>query len=403
MRILVAAMLALTALAGCADVDPPADDTPDGPTTEETGYRPHVIVGVPDSGINPYHELYFRANLSMHPSAYIEDFPTDIPALNLTVDPTLDLSWEERFEADQDLWQEIGPGDVFWIPQTVFVAVVCESGFDSDAEICILDDSNMHGTGTTSSIITENPDALIAFKEGGSSVEPIIEAGIPVDIFSVSWGYIAPIPVAVEGVLSNSYSPIYVLAAGNDPRSILLDSWPGDTRAIAVGGAYSQDNTQESLAGNQADVVSYFCRPTAQTQSLDEMRESYCGTSFATPTVAGALSKVVLAIREQSGYNGTIQDGMVDPVAGVSIADLRAALNRTASYDPEAQYENTGFPAAVPLNPAAPWVQWGWGFYDGLVANATVAHFLSEPAPEKPMEAQLYMEAVYEARQTVHG
>ena len=34
----------------------------------------------------------------------------------------------------------------------------------------------------------EDPDALIAFKEGGSGIAMFQEAGIPVDMFSVIWG-----------------------------------------------------------------------------------------------------------------------------------------------------------------------------------------------------------------------
>lgn len=401
MRIWTAFLLVAVSLSGCASVD-----SVDEPVTSEApeaspDYVPHVIVGVPDSGINPYHELYFRENLTSHPCSYIQDFPCDIPALNLTVGGN--MSWEERFEADKDLWTAIQPGDVYWIPQTVFVGVVCESPYSpAGGEICILDDSHMHGTGTTSSVITENPDALIVFKEGQSGIEPILETGIPVDVFSVSWGTIAPIPVGNE-VFARTYSPIYVLAAGNDPRSVLLDSWAGSTRAITVGGAYP-DNTQEPMAGQQGDVVSYYCRPTAQTQSIDEMRASYCGTSFATPTTAGAISKVILAIRESSGYTGTTEDGMVDPLADVSVQDLKDAVFRTASYNPEDQYPaDPAFGAGIPVNPVAPWVQWNWGFYDGLVAEATIEHFLGQEQPEKPMEAQLYMEALYTARETLHG
>lgn len=129
--------------------------------------------------------------------------------------------------------------------------------------------------------------------------------------------------------------------------------------------------------------------------------EEVCGTSFATPTVAGALSKVILGLREVSGYTGGIQDNYVDPVLGVSVHDLRGAMNRTASYEPEGQYpSHTG----IPVNPVAPWVQWGWGFYDGLVANATLAHLLgTQEAPEKPDEAQLYMETVHTARSLYYG
>ena len=397
MRIFLLSCLLLASLAGCVDDDAstsetPADDVP-VPVPE-----PHVIVGVPDSGINPYHQLYYREDRVLHPSATIAGFPEDVQALNLTVGPAWNMTWEERFEKDRALWDAIEPDTAYWIPQTVFVAVMGEGPCDG---ICILDDTGMHGTGTTSSVITENPDALIAFKEGGSGIGPLLQAGIPIDISSVSWGYIVPIPVKAEGLLDNQLSPIYVKAAGNDPRPGHSDSWTGDPRVISVGGAYAE-GTEEALATKQPDIVSYYCRPTAQTNAVTEMRASYCGTSFAAPTAAGALSKVVLALREASGYTGTLDGDFVDPVLGVTVHDLREALNRTASYSPENQYPNER-DTAVPVNPVAPWLQWGWGFYDGLVANATIEHLLGEPQPAKPMEAQLYMEALYTGRELLHG
>lgn len=365
-------------------------------TVESVPFQPHVIVAIPDTGINPYHEMYRRPHLTEHPCTYIQDYPCDIPALNLTLDAG---TWTEAFEADRAKWESIRPGQWFWIPQTVFIGVTCEYAYEeADGDICILDDSHMHGTGTTSSVIMENPDALIVFKEGGSSIVPIMDRRLPVDIYSVSWGYIAPIPAVGQTIDEDA---IYVLSAGNDPRSTLVDGWAGDPRAFTVGGAYANGQSEEALAAKQPEVVSYFCRPTAQTRSLDEMRESYCGTSFAAPTVAGALSEVVLEVRRASGYLGGMVGPYVDPVQGITHGDIRDAMNRTASYDPEAQYSNSLI-TGIPLNPVAPWVQWGWGFYDGLVADATITHLLETPAPAKPDEAVLYMETVFLAKQATH-
>ncbi len=396
---LLAALLILGMIsAGCISDLPDLSDE-DEDTPADTGFAPHVIIGIPDTGINPYHEIYHRPNLTEHPSTYIEDFPEDTPALNLSVGGD---DFDALFEADKEIWENIEEDTWYWIPQTVFVAVYCESGQSADhrGDYCILDDGHMHGTGTTSSALMENEDALFAFKAGGPGIGPFRDGGIPVDIFSVSWGSIVPIPVD----LGNDNAPIYVLSAGNDPRPTAADAWAGDPRNIVVGGAYAEDNTQEALAGNQPDVVSYFCRPTADTQTATGMRDSYCGTSFSGPTVAGALSKVVYAVRESTGYTGSgIQDGYVDPLANFTVEDLREALERTASYDPEPKYPNTS-DRGLPLNPAAPWMQWSWGFYDGDIANVTIDHVLGiEEAPEKPMEAQLWMDGVRTVKETLHG
>lgn len=374
-------------------------------------FEPRVVVGVPDTGVNVYHEIYFRPERTQEPCTYLEGFPCGLPALELSVGGD---DWQSMFEADLDVWESIEPGTWYWIPQTVFVAVYCEDG-QTEAQggaYCILDDGNMHGTGTTSSVLMENPEALIAFKSGGSSIWPFEQGHIPVDVFSVSWGSVAPIPMPFA---PGPTAPIYVVPSGNHPRSTIVDRWSGNPNNIAVGGGYAADGTEELFAGKHADVVSYFCRPTADTMTVSGYRESFCGTSFATPTVAGALSKVILGLRKSSGYTGGLTaEGSVDPGSGVSISALREALNRTASYDPDPQYDNKGdyvlgqplgqpLPSGVPVVQEAPWLQWGWGFYDGTVANATLEHLLGEVAPPKPPEAKLWMDSVYRARSLMYG
>lgn len=393
------------------DPPPPDSPNPDGPTEPTPPRppltpRPHVVVGVPDTGINPYHEVFYRPNLTVHPCTYIPEYPCDVPALELTLDAP---SFEEAFERDGEKWEAIEPGDVFWIPQTVFVAVICEEPFEDDdptaprlGDICILDDSADHGTATTSSVVTENREALIAFKEGLADIQPFYDAGIPVDIFSVSWANVVPFPTPTDVFCPNfQTAPVYVLGAGNDPRSTVIDCWTGHPNSIAVGGAFAEGNGDHPLPANQPDVVSYFCRPTAKTKALDGWDTTKCGTSLAAPTVAGGLSKAVLALRRDSGYTGSLHDGFVDPVAGVTVADLREALNRTASYDPEAKYPNG---PGTPRVDEAPWLQWGWGFYDGWVSEATIDDLLGiQEAAPKPPEAVLHMETVYMVRQTVYG
>lgn len=376
-------------------------------TIEQVPFEPHVIVAVSDSGVNPYHEVYYRPERTEHPCTYIEGFPCSIPALPLSVGGT---SWQKSFAADKALWDAIKPGATYWIPRTAFVAVHCGEVYDQPAPgivgtTCILDENEPHGTGTTSSVLMENPDALLAFSEG---LRPFYsqwaQAGIPIDILSMSVGNTVPAPAFVScGEEPGLPRPaLYVHAAGNEPgTTTLADCWASNPYLIQVGGASASPRGQEPLAYKEPDVVSYYCRPTALTRSTDG-GDSMCGTSFAAPTVAGALSKVVLGLRRHSGYTGGTVGGMVDPILGVSAIDVRNALNRTASYEPKAQYQDACGLACVPLNGAAPWTQWGWGFYDGTVAQATLKHLLGQQQPQKPAEAILYQETIHKARLAGH-
>lgn len=372
-----------------------------GGVPTRSSYRPHVVVGISDEGINPYHEQFYRPNRAEHPCTYIRNFPCDVEPLNLSVGMD---NYTRARRADGEVWDSVEPDAWYWIPKTPFVAVSCRY----EVWGCLLQGS--HGVGTTSSILTENPNASLAFRQAGGSpdYEALHASGVPIDVFSVSWGYVVPIPApgGTWDEVDEAWTPIYVKAAGNDPRSVVMSSWTGDPAVIAVGGAYAEDRSEAVLATKQPDVVSYFGRPTARDESTAFWTTRY-GTSFAAPTVAGALSRVILELRRHSGYLGSIQHGSVDPRLGVSVEDLRDALNRTASYDPTPRYHTTSFlPAdagSVPLNSEAPWLQWGWGFYDGWVANATIDHLLgAEIAEPKPEEARMYIEAIYEARKTLY-
>lgn len=387
-------------------IDPgsPPNPVPSTASVAADSLVPHVLVAVPDTGVNVYHRVFFRPDLTEHPCTYIRDFPCSVQRLDLTVGGD---DWSTAFETDRQAWANLRPGEWYWIPRTVFVAVSCElpTGAVStpEATVCILDEVDDHGTGTAGSVAMESPGALLAFKAGRSGTEAFFEKGLPIDVVSVSWADTVPLPLARLESLADSQraTPLYVIAAGNDPRSVVADYYAGHPGVISVGGAYTHGQGEEVLAGKQPDVVSSYCRPAPATRSIDAF-EIRCGTSFATPTVAGALANVVLGLRLASGYDGGMIGGVVDALAGVHAVDVRNAMNRTASYAPRPQDADTAA-TSLPLNPAAPWLQWGWGFFNAEVAESTLAHLLGAPVPDKPVEARLYMETVYGMRTALYG
>lgn len=396
---------------------PPPSDAPDNNIVVLSLFEPHVVVAVPDSGINPYHEIFRRPNRTMHPCKYIEDYPCDVPALRLSIGRH--DSYRKAVLADLEVWQDVKPGDWYWIPGTSIIAIGCDSArtgashTDGVAEgLCGLDENDDHGTGIASSILMENPDALLVVYESHAQGHTgLDESGIPIDIYSHSNGFNGPSPyVGPLGPMLEPFNGIYVRAAGNQPDTTFDKYTRARPDVIAVGGAFPADRTVPALTTKTMDVASYFSRPGASSSSLTAYREDFEGTSLAAPTVAGALSKVILGVRQASGYTGSIEDGMIDPVLGISYADLRDAMNATADYHAEAKYPNTwqtsgnyfGYP--VPIVEEAPWLQLGWGIYDGNVADTTLSVLLDQAeAPEKPDEARAYQEAQYELRQALYG
>lgn len=455
MRLAVAivALLFISAMAGCIkeaperyeedqqppDVEPPPRPTADAeppappvtepprpplPPEEPPGNKsaklpllePHVVVAVPDSGINPYHEIFRRPNRTMHPCKYIEDYPCDVPALRLSVGRH--DSYRKAVLADLELWQDVKPGNWYWIPGTSIIGIGCDlartgaSHTDGVPEgLCGLDENDDHGTGIASSILMENPDALlVVYETHAQGHRGLDAAGLPIDVYSHSNGFNGPSPyVGPLGPMLEPFNAIYVRAAGNQPDTTFDKYTRARADVIAVGGVFPADRTVPALTTKTMDVASYFSRPGASSSSLTAYREDFEGTSLAAPTVAGALSKVILGVRQASGYTGSIEDGTIDPILGLSFAGLRDAMNATADYHAEAKYPNTwqtsgnyfGYP--VPIVEEAPWLQLGWGIYDGNTADATLAVLLGQmSAPEKPDAARAYQEVQYELRRTLY-
>ena len=374
-------------------------------------FGPHVIIGIPDTGINPYHEMFYRPELTEHPCTYLRDFPCTVKELRLTVGQ---VTYAQALARDRQAWEGVERGTWYWIPQTAFVAVYCqeEDPYDLLGEVCILDEGPGawagHGTGTTSIAIAQNPDAYLAFHEGPDTA-PFLDAGIPVDLFSFSWagGLEYTTTAGVRECEEARWAPFLFKAAGNDGRAVPLDCQTGGTHVVAVGGGYSSPRAHDRSSGNMAEFENHMRPPYAERDSTTELdpHGTWGGTSFATPAVAGAASKAILDLRRSSGYDGSLtSDGFVDPILGISLFDLRDAMNRTASYAPVPRFDYQDPEETVPLNPLMPWMQWGWGFYDVEAANATVAELLgTEKAPEKPAAATAYMESLMAVRERLYG
>ncbi len=114
---------------------------------------PHIVVALFDTGINPYHEIYRRPNMNIHPSRVIDGFPEDAIALNLT----FTNSYQENLKRDQKIWSNLSKEVLYWIPGTN-IFTISFGRWNKSHPYCL--DMIGHGTGTSSVILQENPDAL---------------------------------------------------------------------------------------------------------------------------------------------------------------------------------------------------------------------------------------------------
>lgn len=388
-----------------------------------TASRPTVVVALADSGVNPYHQAFYRPQNTQHPCTWVKGF-TDcsIPALNLSIGTHRDFASAVR--ADRAVWASVRPHQWYWIPKTNIIGAVCDvvhggdktsGALGSVPEACILDEA-AHGTATASAVLSEAPDALLLIHEGTSTGHDMPTAPLVPDIQSHSWGsaYVAPIPFQVTRPVVADPCPVgnarpetlVFLGAGNDaPTPTLLDCQRARPEIQVVGGGYPGYFEPDSWT--VFDFASWYCRPTAWHASIDEQRKE-CGTSLSTPTAAGAAAAALLRIRQHDGYSGRSTAARVS--TSVTRTAFVDALRNAASYEPKAKFpvpcldptaacfdpQDAGF---APLPKDAPYAFWGYGWLDSTVSDTVVSCALSRRCPTKSAEATSYNEQRQQARE----
>ena len=391
MKALLVAVVAATVASGAA-IPAAADDH----------IRPQVVVAVADTGVNPYHEVYYRPQNTDHPCTWVTGFDDcNIPALNLSIGTY--ASYEEAVAADAEVWAAIEPHEWYWIPKTNIIGAVCDGTAPALAVtgLCILDEDG-HGTGTTSSVLSEAPDALLLVHEGNGGASDLETAPVAPDIQSHSWATSVPVPLhAAEPVIPGesaicddgafSDETIFFIAAGNEaPMPAIADCYRVNNRVQIVGGAYP--GYVDGSSYSTYDFASWYCRPAASSDSVTGTDPAHCGTSFAAPTVAGTAAAALLEIRRHENYTERSTATMVSTT--VSRDAFIGALRNGASYTPEAKFPNrpTGVRAlrAAPLPAAAPYLFWGYGWLDSTVTDRVVACALGGTCPVPSPESEAW-------------
>ena len=290
-----------------------------------------TVIGVADSGINPYH-LEFSAttypdpdvlaltdNFTRHPSEYIRGYPADAPAIPIS------LGEGYYPEADRSVWSSLELGTLYWIPGTKIIGAY-DAGDGSAVNAApdatrILDDDG-HGTGS-SSVSTGNrygycPTCLLMFVE---SLDESINAQYPwVDIASHSFGTVGGVPVglvfgadqATKAAAERGQTVLF--AAGNGvgnafdvPQVTYGSQNTGNDWTITVG-AIRRDNNRAIVGDGVPVEISAWGDgnlPSAcRTGTVGQC--AFGGTSAATPYTAGIFGTVLTRVRQAIG----------DPTAG---------------------------------------------------------------------------------------
>lgn len=348
--------------------------------------RASVVVAVVDSGINPYH-ADFAASPRLPPAG----FPGAIP-----LPLTLGRAYADAAKSDEALWKSVQTEVLYTIPGTRILGAITmgELGTSTEPSSSLILDDVGHGTGTSSAVARNSPNADIVLVQVGSGS---LDRGIAwaaaqpwIDVVSVSWGVIGNVPIGLLGDpvvdaldAAAASGKLVVVSAGNEPTPAAFGH-SGSPRTISVGGSSREGKGETATASKGVDVVSDFSPVVAVHDDATKSREMY-GTSFAAPTVSGALAEAWWIARD-SGLD-------VDAQA------LREAMNAIAVYWQPADYTPNLDEAPV----VAPCAQQGWGYVDGTMAEAIASVATGATAAASKPEAAACMGALQTLRTTLRG
>ncbi len=396
--------------------------------------KPHVVVALVDSGITPYHEVFLRSDMKLHPSMYIEGYPEKSIALNLTLG-------NFNLDVDNHLWKNLTEKTLYWFPGTNIIAAISFSKVyhtifpyslqpwdtDEEGQYYILDidappGGVTHGTSTSSTVVKNNPDALIVMVQADPKTLPNALEWIAnqtwIDVVSLSWGMLlgqplqewANVPELTREL--HDQGKVVVGAGGNDPIASIHGQISGPPWVISTtGGDWNGKGAITSLTG--FDFISNLSVYHADGWTYNSYRVDV-GTSLSTPIVSGIISKVILEARKELNYSGGIKNASLIEKGDKRITndDIRNAINQTArywnttEYDPElnsSQSDLWPYQISTPILPVAPFLQMGWGYIGTEIVNETVDILLGRKEWTPSLEKQLaepYMNAVYELRKT---
>jgi hypothetical protein len=337
-----------------------------------------VVVADLDSGINPYHSFYYSrpSSVTREVLAALGVKPENVVRLTRTGNFVADVA------ADAGFWARVKRGEKYHFLGTNIIA---SSLANTGPYLKPTTAKNPHGVGTSSSVLTANPDAIIYFIEandalGSAESHAAAFKNPAVDIVTTSYGVsfasgLLPAPEyrsfehSYEGVVERG--KLHFSSGGNGPGVTALRAGAGPWWAIGVSGIEEHNGDGDTLlSGVLPDFVADFTQTLPYCMDCETGTTSVSGTSFSTPQSAGLASRVLLQVRRNLRHVGGIKViGGVPVMAArssnrITNWEVRRALEDAAwipdslAYDPTLVTEGG---IGIPINPAAPWLQVAWG------------------------------------------
>ena len=417
-----------------------------------------VVIALVDTGINPYHQDFRAPEFVHHPSKFVEGYPKDSEAFNVSHGTADAKGYKAAREADELEWLTAEPKKLYWFPGTRIIGGISLGAgqtVEPWAERKILDDQG-HGTGVASvaagQYFGSNPNALIVAVE--SLGEPSLEWATSqkwIDIVSNSWGNRANLPLGDPSMTKTATDrgQTVVFSAGNgatntnsstvfppggpvedpckcktpDSDISMTDPWSGPSWLLTIG-AISPINGQAhwwhsypvdvSSFGSKWRAAGAFGVDIRPDEENVETRD-FGGTSCAAPITSGVLSQIILEAREILGdRTGGQRPDQVVAAGPKSRAPKEGPLadGKLTRLEAEELVQKTAFPtpaepqkilwdyAVRPTTPAY-YVHQGYGVVDrNSLALALKVLVGKEPMPDRP-DADAWIEATDRVRDVI--
>jgi hypothetical protein len=341
------------------------------------------VVGLVDTGINPYH-VDFRdgsAEAQLHPSTYLEGYPTEAVALHLSLD---EPDWWAAVLRDCEVWLGIEPETLYWIPGTRIVGVYVHPDWGESAKQCerdalpnvVLDAAFPHGAGAAARAAGRTnslcPDCKVVMIQSGATTAAMRWTAEQrwIDLQSNSWADFVPFDTlfgrgSPQDARAAAAQQVTFAASANGIRvwTPLLGQFPAAGVGIPTYGASAQgppgvlvvgghDNGEFLLwPGTMPHVVADSWGHLSAVWNATEGNTTFGGTSGSTPFAAGTFARILLEARRMVG----------DPGTGLRGGDLVVAAERAA------------LPAAGPLA-------------DGRLSRAEAERLFLATAEPRPRE-----------------
>lgn len=397
---------------------------------------PVTVIGVADTGINPYH-LEFSAQaypdpdvlaltrqFTRHPSEYIAGYPAEAKPLEITHGQGYFPERDTAIWGDADTPSPVKANELYWIPGTKVIGAIDTSVStgvtSSDDPHPILDD-NGHGSGSASVSAGNRygycPTCLIVVVEG---LDETVAAGLPwVDISTNSFGYVggAPVGPVVNGSAVTKKAAergqTTLFAAGNgvgNAFDVPVNTWTSDQTGpdwnVTVG-AIRRDN-QRAIVGDGIPVhlsswgdgnLPSACRSGTVGQC------AFGGTSAATPYTAGVFGTTLTNVRAAVGdgragqrpgqvvAEGIARDDSVFLADGKLTRDelRQAVLKNSAPLGQENATSPFPYPLTAPYAGDTNVLFEGYGAATPEAARRATDVLLGKaPMPERPAEDEFF-------------